>query len=267
MDVSKLKPGDNHYMAYVGPPTQYDFMGASQFRLLCTLGLRANHELLDFGCGSLRAGRLFIIFLNEGCYYGVDPNKWLIEEAIRNQVGHDLVLIKKPNFDYNESFSVSKFHTRFDFILAQSIFSHAGADIVNTCLRNFKESLKDDGLIAVTFVERGPDFGGEGWVYPECVSYRPSTIMRFAQDAGLAVVRIPWYHPRQAWYILAKRKNRLPSRAMGRYLQGAVLFEPDFRASWNMKDRLMKFLIDFALRRLPSPIKNQMKRTVYRGSQ
>ena len=49
MDVSKLKTGDNHYMAYVGPPTQYDFMGATQFRLLCTLGLRAHHYLLDLG--------------------------------------------------------------------------------------------------------------------------------------------------------------------------------------------------------------------------
>jgi len=56
MDVSKLKPGDDHHMAYVGPPTQHDFMGATQFRLLCTLGLRAHHRLLDFGCGSLRAG-------------------------------------------------------------------------------------------------------------------------------------------------------------------------------------------------------------------
>ena len=63
MDISKLKPGDNHYMAYVGPPAQYDFMGGTQFRLLSTLGLRANHSLLDFGCGSLRAGRLFLSYL------------------------------------------------------------------------------------------------------------------------------------------------------------------------------------------------------------
>jgi len=84
MNISKLKAGDNHYMAYVGPPTQYDFMGATQFRLLCTLDLRANHYLLDFGCGSLRAGRLFISYLDEGRYFGIEPNKWLIEDAINN---------------------------------------------------------------------------------------------------------------------------------------------------------------------------------------
>ncbi|MHC4422967.1 MAG: hypothetical protein ACYS1E_20600, partial [Planctomycetota bacterium] len=65
-EAQQLRAGAEHYMAYVGPPDRYDLMGASQFRLLCTLGLRAPHRLLDFGCGSLRAGRLFIPYLNPG---------------------------------------------------------------------------------------------------------------------------------------------------------------------------------------------------------
>ncbi len=90
----RVIPGEN-YDDYVGPAEEYDFMGASQFRLLCTLGLRSKHKLLDFGCGSLRAGRLFLTYLNEGCYYGVEPNRWLIEDAIKFQVGEDLIRIKK----------------------------------------------------------------------------------------------------------------------------------------------------------------------------
>ena len=74
-----------HYSAYVGPPALYDFMGATQFRLLTTLGLRDTHNLLDFGCGSLRAGRLLIPYLLPGRYFGVEPNAWLVEEAIINQ--------------------------------------------------------------------------------------------------------------------------------------------------------------------------------------
>jgi len=66
-DAAKtLPPGAGHYTAYVGPPNQYDFMGATQFRLLTTLGLREHHAVLDFGCGSLRAGRLLIPYLLEG---------------------------------------------------------------------------------------------------------------------------------------------------------------------------------------------------------
>ncbi|MGH7086029.1 MAG: hypothetical protein ACREFN_13675, partial [Acetobacteraceae bacterium] len=55
-DARALGPGAAHYTAFVGPPDEYDLMGATQFRLLTALGLRDHHRLLDFGCGSLRAG-------------------------------------------------------------------------------------------------------------------------------------------------------------------------------------------------------------------
>ena len=240
MDVSKLKAGDNHYMAYVGPPTQYDFMGATQFRLLCTLGLRANHYLLDVGCGSLRAGRLFIPYLDECKYYGVEPNKWLIQDAIENQIGQDLIRIKKPAFDYNENFSVDVFNVHFNFILAQSIFSHTGNDLVITALRNFRKVLKDDGSIVATFVQGNKDFDGNGWIYPGCVSYRADAIKRFAKDADLLVTCIPWYHPRQTWYIFAKKENRLPRHSMIPYLRGTVLFDPEFEASYKISQKIKR---------------------------
>ncbi len=231
MDISALKPGDDHYMAYVGPPLQYDFMGATQFRLLCTLGLRAHHSVLDVGCGSLRAGRLFISYLDESRYFGIEPNGWLIEDAIKNQLGKDLIEIKKPKFDGNSAFATDVFSEKFDFIVAQSIFSHAGNDLIARALMNFKDSLKPNGIIVVTFVEGLKNFKGSGWVYPGCVKYRHSTIKRFAQAAGLSAVRLPWYHPRQTWYLLAPEKNRLPGKSMMRYLSGAVLFDPEFAES------------------------------------
>lgn len=230
MDVSKLKPGDDHYMAYVGPPTQYDFMGATQFRLLCTLGLRAHHTLLDFGCGSLRAGRLFINYLDESKYFGIDPNKWLIEDCIANQLGNDLIQIKKPTFDYNDDFSVN-FDGKFDFIVAQSIFSHTGSDLVQIALSNLIGALKDDGIIVITFVEGTKSSEGKGWVYPGCVEFTPCEIIGFLRATGVLARKIPWYHPRQSWYLLAKNKDKLPAESMNQYLTGAVLFDPEFADS------------------------------------
>src|SRR5436305_2795022 len=125
-EVKNLRAGDGHYTAFVGPPQQYDFMGATQFRLLCELGLRDHHRVLDFGCGSLRAGRLLIPYLQPGCYFGIEPNAWLIEDAIANQIGGDMVRIKAPRFSHSDSFDASVFDTRFDFLLAQGSFSHAG---------------------------------------------------------------------------------------------------------------------------------------------
>ncbi len=259
MNISELKAGDNHYMAYVGPPTRYDFMGATQFRLLCTLGLRASHNMLDVGCGSLRAGRLFISYLDEGRYYGIEPNDWLIEEAIRNQLGKDLMDIKKPKFDYNSQFTTDIFSQQFDFIVAQSIFSHAGSDLISIALRNFKDSLKPNGLIVVTFIERIKDFDGDGWVYPGCVGYRRSTIKRFAREAGLFVTRIPWYHPNQTWYLLANDRSRLPNNAMMRSLSGVVLFVPEFTESWKRSQKIIRITKNYITQILPQPIKNSLK--------
>ena len=247
-------------MAYVGPATQYDFMGATQFRLLCTLGLRANHYLLDFGCGSLRAGRLFIAYLDESRYFGIEPNKWLVDDAINNQVGNDLIRLKKPRFDYNSDFSTDVFSQQFDFIVAQSIFSHTGVALVRIALRNFRNRLKSNGLIAATFINGNSDFEGDAWVYPGCIHYRHSTIIRFAEEAGLSVVRIPWYHPRQTWYLFSKDRSRLPCRSMLTYLSGAVLFDSEFVESWKVSRKLIHSAKKYVSRILPKPIRKGIKK-------
>lgn len=218
-----------HYTSYVGPPAMYDFMGATQFRLLTTLGLRETHRLLDFGCGSLRAGRLLIPYLMPGNYYGVEPNAWLIAEAIKHEIGSDQVLLKKPSFSHNADFEVKHFNVTFDFIVAQSIFSHAGRDLITRTLKNFKEVLAPGGLIAATFgnVDTRPgatEFAGSGWVYPGVVDYTPETVLSLVRNAGLIGALIPWFHPHnQRWYLMAHTIDRLPSLSKYPHLSGAVL--------------------------------------------
>ena len=228
MIKSKLKDGDMYYTAYVGPPDQYDFMGATQFRLLCALGLREKHCVLDFGCGSLRTGRLLIPYLARGNYFGIEPNKWLIDEAIENQLGNDIIRIKKPKFSYNDDFATDVFSQRFDFIVAQSIFSHTGPELIIKALRNFENSIKDEGKIIVTFIEGTSDYNGHGWIYPKCVTYNLPTIKSFANVTNLNIARLPWYHPRQTWYLLSKRARALPNSELLNQLTGIVLFEEEF---------------------------------------
>src|SRR3990172_12495843 len=98
-DFGKSLPiGSRHYRAYVGPPEKYDLVAASQFNLLTWLGLRESHFLLDIGCGSLRAGRLFIPYLLPGHYFGIEPEQWLIEDGIKNELGPDILRVKRPVF-------------------------------------------------------------------------------------------------------------------------------------------------------------------------
>ena len=202
-----LKPGDSHYRAYVGPPEDYDLIAAMTFNLLTTLGLRQHHSLLDVGCGSLRIGRLLIPYLNHGKYFGVEPNEWLVEEGIKRELGEALLEIKRPTFFFSDSPQViTQESISFDFALAQSIFSHCGLDLIKGWLSAISRSLAEDGALVATFLPGEEDSPIKGWVYPECVNYRPTTMRQAAAEAGLRFELLDWRHPRQTWALFAAPK-------------------------------------------------------------
>jgi SAM-dependent methyltransferase len=199
-----LKPGDPQYRAYVGPPEDYDLVAAMTFNLLTTLGLRQHHSLLDIGCGSLRIGRLLIPYLNRGKYFGVEPNEWLVDEGIRRELGKSLVEIKRPTFFFSDSpDTIAQAKISFDFALAQSIFSHCGLDLIQAWLSAISGSLAQDGALVATFLIGEEDSARTGWIYPECVNYRPSTLERAAKDVNLRFEILDWKHPRQTWALFA----------------------------------------------------------------
>jgi hypothetical protein len=49
------------------------------------------------------------------------------------------------------------------------------------------------------------DFKGEGWVYPECVSYKLETMERIAWEVNLDFAILDWAHPRQTWALFSKQ--------------------------------------------------------------
>jgi cyclopropane fatty-acyl-phospholipid synthase-like methyltransferase len=231
-DVAKV--GDHDYRAFVGPPDQYDLMGASQFSLLCTLGLREGHRLLDIGCGSLRGGRLFITYLAPGCYTGLEPNRWLVEEAIEKQLGNDVLALKEPTFVHNDTFDLAGLDP-FDFVVAQSIASHTGPAMTQSLLHSVRGALAPSGIAAVTFLHDDRDWAEEGWVYPGTVRYRRRTIERWLAEAGLTGSPLHWFHPRQTWWAIAHQGVALPPQLLRLQARGAMLA---FRQSWDVPLRL-----------------------------
>ena len=202
-----LKPGDPHYRAYVGPPEDYDLIAAMTFSLLTTLGLRQHHSLLDVGCGSLRIGRLLIPYLNRGKYFGIEPAEWLVAEGIKQELGETVVQIKRPRFFFTDSpETVVRAKVSVDFALAQSIFSHCGLDLIRGWLSAVSRSLAEDGVLIATFLPSDEDSQRAGWVYPECVNYRPATLERAAADTNLRFQILDWKHPRQTWALFAAPK-------------------------------------------------------------
>lgn len=204
----RVRTGSHHYRAFVGDVKTYDLVSAMEFNLLTFLGLRERHYLLDIGCGSLRGGKLFITYLLPGRYFGIEPERWLIEEGIRNEVGEDLLTLKQPSFNNDNNFTLSVFERKFDFIIAQSIFSHASESQIRRCLSEAKKVLKASSFFAATFVEGGNSYTGNKWVYPGCVTYTLEHMVRLVQEHGLICKPIDWPHPgQQKWVVIVEPGN------------------------------------------------------------
>jgi len=201
------------HRSYVGPKFEYDLMGGRQFILLFNLGLREDHKLLDFGCGSLRAGRLFIPYLLPGNYYGIEPHKWLIDAAIKDEIGNDIIEIKKPHFKYNDDF-LNSFKIKFDFIIAQSIFSHTTFPLFKKSIFNLYESLKTNGLLCFTMSidliskKEINTETEEKWTYPETSTFYLNDILEFTNKIGYCT-DIEGYHSSQRWFIMSNSKEKI----------------------------------------------------------
>lgn len=244
MTTDDLKPGDKHYRAFVGPPEGYDIMAAIQFNLLTALGLRDTHHVLDIGCGSLRVGRLLIPYLRTGRYYGLEPEEWLVREGIESEVGQDLVRIKKPSFAYNSDFDLSGFRQMFDFVLAQSVFSHASERQIVDCLRAVGERLQPSGIFAATFVLGSDDYRGTEWAYPACIRYTEAGMKRIVESAGMTMRIIEWPHPEQVWMLIchsgAARRLRDPVSAQSKLDPTNVVIDEfvDSAHGWGYVDEV-----------------------------
>ena len=121
------------------------------FNLLTKFGLRETHKVLDIGCGSLRNGRLLIQYLNAGNYVGIEPNGWLIDNAIQYEVGKEIIGMKKPTFIIADNLNGHK--EQFDYIFAQSIFTHCDLEYIGGWFECIKRTLKADGHCFFTFFE------------------------------------------------------------------------------------------------------------------
>jgi hypothetical protein len=213
-----LPPGAHHHRAYVGPPEDYDLISAMCFNLLTSLGLRQHHVVLDIGCGSLRLGRLLIPYLNRECYLGVDPNKWLIEDGINNEIGLDLIELKNPTFYFNDSITNFNSLSKIDFAIAQSIFSHCSINLIENWVYEVSIRLKSTGALLATYVSDHNNYEGDGWIYPGCVGYTEEKLSEIARKYKLKFQPLDWQHPRQKWIIFYKDsfdekliKNQIPS--------------------------------------------------------
>lgn len=204
-----------HYRQRVGKRDWYDQLAALQVSLLFAAGLRDDHRLADVGCGSLRAGRMLIPYLKPGRYFGVEPEKWLVEEGLQAELGKEILKVKRPSFRFVADFSVGGFGTQFDYVLSQSVFSHTYPELTKLGFSNIAESLAPSGKLLATFREadpgdRGPKVNSAGEVFPNGwvrgggFRYYWEDIEAYLKESGLVGRRLAWPHPTQSWFAACK---------------------------------------------------------------
>lgn len=214
----------------VGSVDTYDVAAAMQFNLLTCLGLREGHSLLDIGCGSLRAGKLFLPYLGPGRYFGIEPDQSLIDDGIREEVGRDLIGIKRPTFRNDSLFRLTAFGRKFDFLLAHSIFSHAALRQIEVCLSEAVQVMEPSAVFAATFVRGEADYDGEDWVYPDFVRYTLDRIVELGKAHGLLCRPLEWPSPEEQSWVLFSRVDR---RGEGDATDQAVPL-------WNLREEFLR---------------------------
>jgi SAM-dependent methyltransferase len=195
--------GERHHRSWVGPPEYYDRIGALQFIVLVLLGMREHHSLLDIGCGSLRGGRLSLMYLNECRYFGLEPERWVLEAGIAHEVSEGLIALKKPRFAHTSDFSAKHFGVEFDFIIANGMFMHTGLSQIKQCLESAAEVLAPEGLFVGAYLQGDADSAHDTWTYPGIQRYTPERLAHLARSAGLRIHFVDWPHTFDHQWFLA----------------------------------------------------------------
>ena len=193
----------------------WDEIGKLQFDFLVGRGLRPDHYLLDIGCGSLRGGVHFIRYLDKGRYSGVEKEESLLEAGRSVELKRYALAEKDPQLFKIDDFDLSALppEVRFDFMLAQSVFTHLTPQLIELCVKRVMPRLREKGVFYATFDESPDDEsysrGPHKWRRDELrmVYYPFSLFEGISQRVGATVEYVgEWGHPRHQKMIAFRRR-------------------------------------------------------------
>ena len=126
------------------------------------------------------------------------------------ELGEDIMKIKKPTIIDGRNFSFTTFGVKFDFFIAQSIFTHASQDQIRRCFSEIRKNMRNDSIIVATFSQGEENYTGNEWVYPSCAFYTLEKMRDLAREFYLYCNMIEWPHPdEQKWIMMIDNKQKI----------------------------------------------------------
>ena len=133
----------------------WEELGQLQFDFLVSKGLQPQSKMLDIGCGTLRGGRHFIRYLEPGNYTGIDISPKAIEYG-KQLLEEEELSAKQPRLlvSKNKDLKLREFDGElFDFLLAQSVFTHLLPENIEECFQYIGGIMHHDSMFFFTFNE------------------------------------------------------------------------------------------------------------------
>jgi SAM-dependent methyltransferase len=134
-----------------GPKHDFERVGRLGFQVLLAEGLRPSSRVLDVGCGALRLGYWLMRFLDPGCYFGIEPQREMLDVGLRQLVEPEVVARAHARFAFNDDFDLSVFGERFDFVIARSIWTHASKTQIAKMLSSFAATSQPLGVFLASY--------------------------------------------------------------------------------------------------------------------
>ena len=198
----------------------WDVVGTLQFEFLKSQGLKPRHSFIDVGCGSLRGGIHFISYLETGKYHGIDISPRILDAA-RKELAQNKLESKAPSLRHTTTFDLMAFNTKFDYGIAQSVFTHLPLNDIIRCLMTMEKVLAPGGRFFATFFDHPQGKRDAEPLVHTCADGSPlttycdkdpfhydfGTFQWICEGTALTPTHIgPWNHPRdQRMLMFTKR--------------------------------------------------------------
>ena len=179
--TAKQRPVSEWYLADAGRQLDY----------LKQKGLQPHHRLLEYGCGIMRAGMLFIQYLEPSHYTGTDISRQRVEKGMRlaDEKGIDRSRYSTAILSSAEAKELDA--ARFDYVLAYDVLCHMPIDECERCLKHLREHIEPQGKLFFTYSRAEQPYATNAKDY----WFTREQVNRAAENAGWRIEEQPDWEP------------------------------------------------------------------------